>query len=364
MLNNDSKSPCAVLYVDDEEKALKYFRMAFSPKFEVFTATSGAEGLEILNREGAKIGIVLSDQRMPEMLGADFLGRVRNAAPNIVRILTTAYSDLDSAIQAVNRGHIYQYVVKPWKTDELGMVLQRAADYHQVLSERDALMALKMTTLQRVICSDRMKWLLLHVDALEESQRATFRRALAAMIKAMPDDLRATAADGAFNLRMFEPTELLLSEYRTAVQCREWLSTPPGGAPVAISGDAAGMDGVAVAAGSFLSTVACGGNEVSVDGDRCVTVRIQESNLPADGMLGDLFGLFVERQVPEISIRLLQLVVAVAAADASLVIQFSRLSSGDSPFEVVIAPRGEAEDAEQVIRELYERFSASDIARM
>lgn len=364
MLNNDSKSPCAVLYVDDEEKALKYFRLAFSSKFEVFTATSGTEGLEILEREGAKIGIVISDQRMPEMLGAEFLGRVRNAAPSIVRILTTAYSDLESAIQAVNRGHIYQYVVKPWKTEELGMVLQRAADYHQVLSERDALMALKVTTLQRVICSDRMKWLLLHVDAMEPSRKAAIHRALAAMIKAMPDELRATASEGAFNLRMFEITELLLGEYRNAVRCLEWLAAPPSAAPAPVSGDASGMDAVAASAGAFLSLVASRGGSVSVDGDRCVTVRIEELAQPADGILDALFGIFVERQVSEVSIRLLQLVASAAAVDASLVIQFARLSSGDAPFEVVIAPRGEAEDAEQVIRELYERFSASDIARM
>lgn len=364
MLNNDSNPSCAVLYVDDEEKALKYFRMAFSSKFEIFTATSGKEGLEILRREGAKIGIVLSDQRMPEMLGAEFLGQIRHASPSVVRILTTAYSDLESAIQAVNRGHIYQYVVKPWETTELGMVLQRAADYHQILTERDALMTLKMTTLQRVICSDRMKWLLLGSESLETAERSAFRRALVAMIKAMPDDLQIAAAEGAFNARRFEITELVLGEYRNALRCREWLADTAATAPVPVSGDLTGMDGVAEAAGRFLNLTASGGTGVSIDGDRGVSVRVEESSVPGERILRELFSIFVEREISEISVRLLQLVAAVAAAEGSLVLQFARLTSGDGPFEVVLSPRGETEDAGQVIRELYERFSSSDIARM
>src|SRR5882757_9521456 len=142
MLTHDSNPTCGILYIDDEEKALKYFRMAFSGKFKVFTASSGKEGIELLRREAKHIGIVLSDQRMPEMLGAEILGIVREEFPTIVRVLTTAYSDLESAIQAVNKGHIYQYVVKPWEIPDLGMVLQRAADYHQVLAERNELLAL------------------------------------------------------------------------------------------------------------------------------------------------------------------------------------------------------------------------------
>src|SRR5690606_2127190 len=123
MLNQTPNSACGVLYIDDEEKALKYFRMAYSPDFKVFTASSGQEGIEILRRESKQIGVIISDQRMPEMVGAEVLEIARREFPMIVRILTTAYSDLDSAIQAVNKGHIYQYVVKPWDVDDLRMVL-------------------------------------------------------------------------------------------------------------------------------------------------------------------------------------------------------------------------------------------------
>ncbi len=188
MTTNDPNPRCGILYIDDEEKALKYFRMAFAEKFDIFTAISGREGLDILRRESGRIGVVISDQRMPEMLGAEVLGVVREQYPSIVRILTTAYSDLESAIQAVNKGHIYQYVVKPWEIRDLGMVLQRAADYFRVLTERNELLALKMATLQRILCTDRVKWLLLSSRSWEASAGDAFRRALLAAIRALPAD--------------------------------------------------------------------------------------------------------------------------------------------------------------------------------
>jgi len=89
MLNTNS-NPVGILYIDDEEKALKYFRMAFGQKYKVFTAASGPEGLETLRKEAASIGIVITDQRMPGMQGAEVLGQVRTEYPHIVRILTTA----------------------------------------------------------------------------------------------------------------------------------------------------------------------------------------------------------------------------------------------------------------------------------
>jgi ActR/RegA family two-component response regulator len=156
MLNDQARNKCGVLYIDDEEMALKYFRRALADRFEVFTASSAREGLEVLRREADRIGIILSDQRMPETLGAEVLAAIREEFPSKVRILTTAYSDLKSAIDAVNKGHIYQYVTKPWDTDQLIMVLQRAADYYAVLTERNELLALKMTTLQRLICGDSL----------------------------------------------------------------------------------------------------------------------------------------------------------------------------------------------------------------
>ncbi len=349
MTNPDSTPPCGILYVDDEEKALKYFRLAFAPKFQVFTASSGPEGIEILRRESARIGIVLSDQRMPGMLGAEFLGMVREEFPRIVRILTTAFSDLESAIQAVNTGHIYQYVVKPWEIVDLGMVLQRAADYYHVLSERNELLSLKMTTLQRVICSDRVKWLLLASRTLDSAGQAAFRRAVVALVKSLPENLSPIAdSPGAFSRRQFEITGLIRDEYHNASRCLDTIDSLSGGdARKSLEGLLSSL----VEDGVFAS------DAVALEFDASSNAVLR---LPAgDGGKIDrtLFGLLVERETPPASARFFAALVALAQANGTLTIQ-----TGDSA-RFVFSPQGEP-DADAAIAELYEKFSASDISRL
>lgn len=164
----ETSTSCAILYVDDEDRALKYFRRGFSANQTVHTALSADEGLEILRQHADSIGIIVSDQRMPRKTGVEFLSEVRRAYPRIVRILTTAYSDLDSAIRAVNEGAIYQYVVKPWDLTEFSMVLRRASDYYHILRERDELLALKFGSLQRILLTDRVKTVLQLANILPE----------------------------------------------------------------------------------------------------------------------------------------------------------------------------------------------------
>lgn len=148
-----------ILYVDDEEKSLKYFKRAFEDSFHVFTASSAESGLKILNECPTGIGLVLSDQRMPTVTGVQFLSSVRDRFPEKVRILTTAYSDLQSAIQAVNDGHIYQYVVKPWDFESLNIMLLRASEYYALLQERNALLSQKLSAVQESLVGDRIKYL-------------------------------------------------------------------------------------------------------------------------------------------------------------------------------------------------------------
>src|SRR4051794_25839859 len=104
----------AVLYIDDEEQSLKYFRKGFEKEFRVLTASSVNEATGIIEREGDLLGVVVTDQRMPGKTGVDLLGQLRQTRSGVVRILATAYSDIDSAIAAVNSGAIYKYVAKPW----------------------------------------------------------------------------------------------------------------------------------------------------------------------------------------------------------------------------------------------------------
>jgi len=149
----------AVLYVDDEEQSLKYFRKAFDQDFRILTALSAAEARQILDAQGSEVGILITDQRMPGETGVDLLGYVRRTLPAPVRILTTAYSDLESAIEAVNTGAIFRYVVKPWDIRDLRGVLLRAMEFFLLQRERDLLLREKLSVLQRIIVADRVRCL-------------------------------------------------------------------------------------------------------------------------------------------------------------------------------------------------------------
>ena len=105
----------AILYVDDEEKSLKYFTRAFGDEFRVLTAANAEEGYKLLQKHADEIGLLVTDQRMPAEKGVWLLERARQLRPRILRILVTAYSDFEAAIAAVNSGAIYKYVSKPWE---------------------------------------------------------------------------------------------------------------------------------------------------------------------------------------------------------------------------------------------------------
>jgi two-component system probable response regulator PhcQ len=156
MKGHDSRQ-LAVLFVDDEEQIRQYFRAALEPEFWVLTASSTSEALELLRAQPAKVGVVCSDQRLPGESGAAFLAKVRREAPETVRILTSAYADLDAAIEAVNAAGIYKYLVKPWDLQELRVALRRAMEYRLLRRERDLLLREKLTTLKHVVVADRVR---------------------------------------------------------------------------------------------------------------------------------------------------------------------------------------------------------------
>src|SRR6185503_18329872 len=90
----------AVLYVDDEEKSLKYFARAFEEQFRIYTAPTAQEGLKILQEKADEIGVLMTDQRMPGEKGTWLLEKARQLRPRIIRVLATAYSDMEAAIAA------------------------------------------------------------------------------------------------------------------------------------------------------------------------------------------------------------------------------------------------------------------------
>ena len=146
----------AILYVDDEEKSLKYFTRAFQDQFRVFTATNAQDGFTLLNQHKDEIAILITDQRMPGEKGVQLLERARQLRPKILRILATAYSDFDAAVDAVNTGAIYKYIHKPWEIPYLEMTLRRALEFFMVQRERDALLKEKLSVLHNLMITDRV----------------------------------------------------------------------------------------------------------------------------------------------------------------------------------------------------------------
>ncbi len=145
-----------ILYVDDEEKSLKYFREIFGDKFNTLTASSAEEGFRILTENADKIAILMTDQRMPGEKGIQLLEKARQLKPRVIRILATAYSDMETAIESVNTGAIYKYVTKPWDIPQLEITLKRGMEFFVVQSERDHLLREKMSTLYNVMLTDRI----------------------------------------------------------------------------------------------------------------------------------------------------------------------------------------------------------------
>lgn len=134
-MNMPNKATGKILFVDDEQNILSSLRRLFrSEGYEVFLATSGREGLAILEREA--IDLVVSDMRMPEMDGAAFLKQVATRWPDVVRILLTGYADMTSTIAAINEGHIYRYLSKPWEDNDIKLSVRHAFERKFLERER------------------------------------------------------------------------------------------------------------------------------------------------------------------------------------------------------------------------------------
>jgi two-component system probable response regulator PhcQ len=145
-----------VLYVDDEEKSLKYFTRAFQDQLRILTATNAQDGLKLLEEHKDEIGLLMTDQRMPGEKGVWLLEKARQLRPRIIRILATAYADMDAAIAAVNTGAIYKYVTKPWDPPQLENTLKRGLEFFMVQRERDQLLREKMSVLHNMMIADRI----------------------------------------------------------------------------------------------------------------------------------------------------------------------------------------------------------------
>jgi len=133
----DVKQNINVLYVDDEVGNLTSFKAAFRKDFNVFVAKSAAEGEKILAVN--PIEVVLTDQRMPEITGVEFLQSIIEKYPDTIRILITGYSDINAVKEAINKGQIYKYIEKPWDNDHLKMIIEKAFEVYSLRKENKEL---------------------------------------------------------------------------------------------------------------------------------------------------------------------------------------------------------------------------------
>ena len=123
-----------VLFVDDELNILKAVQRLFrSEPWTVLTASRGSEALELMEKSHAQV--VVTDQRMPEMCGVDLLSAIRTRHTDVVRMMLTGYSEMNVAVDAINRGEIFRLITKPWNDEELKATLRQAFDHYDLKSE-------------------------------------------------------------------------------------------------------------------------------------------------------------------------------------------------------------------------------------
>jgi response regulator RpfG family c-di-GMP phosphodiesterase len=127
----ETETQATLLFVDDEANVLSSLKRLFRPfGYRIFTAEGGAQGLEIMAREA--VDVVVSDMRMPEMNGAQFLQKVYEQWPETIRILLTGYAEISATIDAVNKGHIYRYISKPWEDNDIALAIKQALRQKQL----------------------------------------------------------------------------------------------------------------------------------------------------------------------------------------------------------------------------------------
>ena len=136
MSTPNSKRP--ILVVDDEPDILQSLKGLLRRDFDVHIANSGAEAIQVLQE--FPVHVVMTDQRMPQMTGVEFLTRVKTDHPGAIRVIFTGYADVQAVIDAVNQGNVFRYVAKPWNPDELIEALHEAGRVYDRLAERERLL--------------------------------------------------------------------------------------------------------------------------------------------------------------------------------------------------------------------------------
>lgn len=123
-----------ILFVDDEEPILRSLQRSLRKEpYRILTAHSGVEGLEIISHE--EVELVVSDQRMPVMTGAQFLHKVQEISPSTVRVILSGYAEANIMVEAINSGGVYRFISKPWDDEDLKQTLRQCLEHYRILKE-------------------------------------------------------------------------------------------------------------------------------------------------------------------------------------------------------------------------------------
>jgi serine phosphatase RsbU (regulator of sigma subunit)/CheY-like chemotaxis protein len=134
-MNQEPGRKLKLMVVDDEPDNLDLLYRTFRRDYEVIKAESAIEALAILEQRG-EMAIIISDQRMPEMLGTEFLSRTVDRFPDTIRIVLTGYTDVEDLVEAINSGKVFKYITKPWNPDQLKGLVEQAADTYRAVKHR------------------------------------------------------------------------------------------------------------------------------------------------------------------------------------------------------------------------------------
>ena len=148
-----------LLVVDDEPDNLDLLYRTFRRDFKVYKADSAFTAMDVLEAEG-EMALIISDQRMPEMNGTEFLGKTFEIFPNTVRILLTGYTDVEDLVEAINSGKVFKYITKPWNPEELKVVVKQASETYKMVKQRTDALTL---ALQRESIVNEVMLSLIHI---------------------------------------------------------------------------------------------------------------------------------------------------------------------------------------------------------
>jgi two-component system, probable response regulator PhcQ len=208
-----------ILFVDDEQKALKYFKKLLSDDFSILTCDNVSDAKNILDDNSSKIAILLTDQRMPGEKGTDLLSYSRQHHPHIIRLLTTAFSDLDDAIEAVNNGEILRYLTKPWDIKILFSDLVYAMNFFRMRHERDQLLKEKLNVKQRLIELNRVRDLIVMTSGITHLRNPL--HAISSFLVELPKLKQSQIAD----IQSLDIWGLMEKEIKEQINIAEYLLT-------------------------------------------------------------------------------------------------------------------------------------------